>query len=225
MVLQYTYHSERFTLSVDWNDFDGRSTIHTAIVEKLAKRHDSAFLGYWEMAQELDEKADKLYRCIHIFNDESHATPYNPKIRKQFLEAFSDLCSCLEMNLESDGSENAQALSGLFLSIQSTLQEMVGVYLVDNAYQGKHRYRRANLEEWVEMIDESRIAYEFESVLLQMTDLSRLLERLTDTQRRRLISYFLLGHTMQEIANQEGVSKQSVEESITAALKKLRSLQ
>jgi len=58
-----------------------------------------------------------------------------------------------------------------------------------------------------------------------MTDLSRMMDHLTDVQRRRLIKHIFLNSTLQEIASQEGVSKQSVQESIAAALKKLRSLQ
>ena len=65
---------------------------------------------------------------------------------------------------------------------------------------------------------------EFESVLIQMTDLSRLLEQLTATQRERLVKHIFLNYTLQEIADQEGTSRQSVSESITAALKKLRAL-
>ena len=68
------------------------------------------------------------------------------------------------------------------------------------------------------------MSYEFESVLIQMTDISRLLDRLTESQRSRLVKHIFLKFTLQEIADQEGVSKQSVSESIAAALKKLRTL-
>ena len=81
MVLQYVYHEEKYTLSVEWHGPDGKSTVHTAIVERLVSRHGDAFAGYREMALELDEKADKLYRSIHIFNDEYHGVPYAPKNR------------------------------------------------------------------------------------------------------------------------------------------------
>ena len=104
------------------------------------------------------------------------------------------------------------------------LQEMVEVYLLDNAYQGKHRYRRRHFEEWLETASEGATSCEFESVLIQMTDLSRLLEQLTATQRERLVKHIFLNYTLQEIADQEGVSIVSVHQSITAALKKLRAL-
>ena len=104
------------------------------------------------------------------------------------------------------------------------LQEMVEVYLLDNAYQGKHRYRRRHFEEWLETTAEGSMSCEFESVLIQMTDLSRLLDQLTATQRERLVKHIFLNYTLQEIADQEGVGKKSVSESITAALKRLRTL-
>lgn len=104
------------------------------------------------------------------------------------------------------------------------LQEMVEIYLLDNAYQGKRRYRRKHFEEWLETTSEGATSCEFESLLIQMTDLSRLLEQLTATQRERLVKHIFLNYTLQEIADQEGVGKKSVSESITAALKKLRTL-
>ena len=57
-----------------------------------------------------------------------------------------------------------------------------------------------------------------------MTDLAHLLDQLTEAQKRRLVKHIFLGYTLQEIADQEGVSNQSVSVSIAAALKKLRSL-
>lgn len=82
----------------------------------------------------------------------------------------------------------------------------------------------AGFEEWLETASEGATSCEFESVLIQMTDLSRLLEQLTATQRERLVKHIFLNYTLQEIADQEGVSIVSVHQSITAALKKLRAL-
>jgi len=55
-------------------------------------------------------------------------------------------------------------------------------------------------------------------------DVSSVLGLLTEKERRRFIEYSLLRRTFQEIADHEGVSKQSVEESVSTALKKLRSI-
>jgi len=224
VVLQYLYHEEKYTLSVEWHGPDGKSTIHTTIVERLTSRHGDSFMGYREVAQELDEKVDKLYRCIHVFNDEHHGIPYNPKHRNMFLNAFSDVCVSLETGLGSDLSEQAQVLLSLFQTIQSTLQEMVGVYLAEHAYQSKHWDRLRHLETRTKAVNQLEAAYEFDSLLTEMISLSHMLERLTEIQRKRIIRHLYHNETLREIAEDEGVSKQSVQESITAAIQKLRSL-
>lgn len=224
MVLKYIYHTEEFLISADWDNSDGRSVIHTKIVEQLAARHGEAFLGYWVMARELDEKTDKLCHCAYIFSDEYQAAPYNPGIRRQFLSAFSELCLCLEINMEGDDLEPSQVILSLFQMIQGHLQELVGIYLTDHAYQNKYRKRMKTLKAWEEISDGEEISVEFEETFTQMLDISRMLGHLTEIQRRRLVQHLFLGRTLQEIARQEKVSKQSVEESIAAAIKKLRSL-
>ena len=62
MVLQYVYHDEKSTLSVDWHDINGKFTIHTTIVERLTSRHGNSFKEYKMAAQELDRKVDKLIK-------------------------------------------------------------------------------------------------------------------------------------------------------------------
>lgn len=225
MILQYVYQQENYSIFVDWHDFDGYSTIHTTAVEKLVRRHGEVFSDYRRLARELDEKTDKLYECIHDFNNEYHAVPYEAKNRDRFLQAFTRLCSALENHAAADDSEQMQTILPLFLYIQNTLQEIVGIYLADHAYQSKYHNRRRWLETRTGLYDAMDMVCEFESILIQMTDLSRMMDHLTDVQRRRLIKHIFLNSTLQEIASQEGVSKQSVQESIAAALKKLRSLQ
>lgn len=224
MLLHYFYRGRQFELHVRWTNEQERSVIFGEIVSKLAERHGVSFFGYVDMAQELDKKVNRLYRLIYIFNDEHYAIPYDPKLRNQFIHAYSGLSDEMDRQSHLDATDERRVLLELFTVISDKLQEIVGVYLLDNTYQGKHRYRRKNLEEWAETVDENQMSYEFESVLLQMTDISRMLEHLTETQRRRLVQHIFLGHTLQEIAKEEQVSKQSVEESVTAALKKLRNL-
>ena len=86
MVLQYVYHDEKSTLSVDWHDINGKFTIHTTIVERLTSRHGNSFKEYKMAAQELDRKVDKLYQSIWIFSDEHYAIPYDPKTETAFSE-------------------------------------------------------------------------------------------------------------------------------------------
>ena len=221
MILHYTYENRSYIFEAQWTAPEGKSTIFWEIVGHLEKAHGPAFAAYQEQARRLDLATDRLYEQIYRFGEEYQAIPYDPKHRKRFLEAYGEICALAE-TASPDGK--AVVLSELFGQVLDKLQEIVGVYLLDNAYQGKHRYRRKHFEDWLEITAKGAVSCEFESVLIQMTDLSRLLEQLTATQRERLVKHIFLNYTLQEIADQEGVGKKSVSESIAGALKKLRTL-
>lgn len=221
MILHYTCENRSYIFEAQWTGPEGKSTVFREIVSHLEKVYGPAFAVYQEQALQLDLAVDRLYKQIYHFGDEYQAIPYDPKHRKRFLAAYGEICALSEIQ---EASEEAAALTELFGQVLDKLQEMVEVYLLDNAYQGKHRYRRRRFEEWLETASEGATSCEFESVLIQMTDLSRLLEQLTATQRERLVKHIFLNYTLQEIADQEGVSIVSVHQSITAALKKLRAL-
>lgn len=221
MILHYTCENRSYIFEAQWTGPQGKSTVFREIVSHLEKVYGPAFAVYQEQALQLDLVVDRLYKQIYHFGDEYQAIPYDPKHRKRFLAAYGEICALSEIQ---EASEEAAALTELFGQVLDKLQEMVEVYLLDNAYQGKHRYRRRHFEEWLETASEGATSCEFESVLIQMTDLSRLLEQLTATQRERLVKHIFLNYTLQEIADQEGVSIVSVHQSITAALKKLRAL-
>jgi len=221
VILHYTCENRSYIFEAQWTGPEGKSTVFREIVSHLEKVYGPAFAVYQEQALQLDLAVDRLYKQIYHFGDEYQAIPYDPKHRKRFLAAYGEICALSEIQ---EASEEAAALTELFGQVLDKLQEMVEVYLLDNAYQGKHRYRRRHFEEWLETASEGATSCEFESVLIQMTDLSRLLEQLTATQRERLVKHIFLNYTLQEIADQEGVSIVSVHQSITAALKKLRAL-
>lgn len=221
MILHYTCENRSYIFEAQWTGPEGKSTVFREIVSHLEKVYGPAFAVYQEQALQLDLAVDRLYKQIYHFGDEYQAIPYDPKHRKRFLAAYGETCALSETQ---EASEEAAALTELFGQVLDKLQEMVEVYLLDNAYQGKHRYRRRHFEEWLETASEGATSCEFESVLIQMTDLSRLLEQLTATQRERLVKHIFLNYTLQEIADQEGVSIVPVHQSITAALKKLRAL-
>lgn len=221
MILHYTCENRSYIFEAQWTGPEGKSTVFREIVSHLEKAHSPAFATYQEQALRLDLATDQLYEQIYRFGEEYQAIPYDPKHRKRFLEAYGEICALAEIG---EASEESATLTKLFSQVLDKLQEIVGVYLLDNAYQGKHRYRRRHFEDWLETTAEGAMPCEFESVLIQMTDLSRLLEQLTATQRERLVKHIFLNYTLQEIAEQEGTSRQSVSESITAALKKLRTL-
>ena len=221
MVLRYTYENRSYIFEARWTGPEGKSTVFREIVKHLEKTHGPAFAVYQEQARRLDLVTDRLYEQIYRFGEEYQAIPYDPKHRKRFLEAYGEICALAEIG---EASEESAALTKLFGQVLDKLQEIVGVYLLDNAYQGKHRYRRKHFEDWLETTAEGSMSCECESVLIQMTDLSRLLDQLTATQRERQVKHIFLNYTLQEIAEQEGASRQSVSESIAAALKKLRTL-
>ena len=221
MVLHYIYKNHTYIFEVRWTGPEGTSIIFREIISHLEKTHGPAFSAHREQALRLDLAADRLYEQIYRFGNEYQAIPYDPKHRKRFLETYGEIYSLSKIE---EAREEAAALTELFGQVLDKLQEIVGLYLLDNSYQGKHRYRRKNFEEWVETTAEGSMSCEFESVLIQMSDLSRLLEQLTATQRERLVKHIFLNYTLQEIADQEGVGKKSISESITAALKKLRTL-
>lgn len=221
MVLHYIYKNQPYIFEARWTSPEGKSTIFREIVSHLGKAYGPAFAVCQQQALRLDLATDRLYEQIRRFGEEYQATPYDPKHRKRFLEAYGKICTLAEIG---EAGEESAAIIKLFGQVLDKLQEIVGVYLLDNAYQGKHRYRRRHFEDWLETTAEGAVSCEFESVLIQMTDLSRLLEQLTETQRERLVKHIFLNYTLQEIADQEGVGKKSVSESIAGALKKLRTL-
>ncbi len=59
---------------------------------------------------------------------------------------------------------------------------------------------------------------------LRYEALYKAMEQLPETQRRRLVLYYFAGLTYAQIADREGCKYQTVQESIYAALKKLKKL-
>ena len=59
---------------------------------------------------------------------------------------------------------------------------------------------------------------------LRYESLYKAMEQLPETQRRRLVLYYFKGLTYAQIADKEGCKYQTVQESIYAALKKLKKL-
>ena len=59
---------------------------------------------------------------------------------------------------------------------------------------------------------------------IEYEHLHRAISKLSETQRRRLLLYYFEGLTYEQIAKKEGCKYQTVQESIYAALKKLKKL-
>jgi len=165
---------------------------------------------------------DRLYEHIKEFNNEYHGVPYNPRFRPAILHTFSEIDGMVKDCRSSDAAECGEMLPGLFMSVVDKLLEIVNVYLDDSAYQSKCRDRHRKKERYIETTEESLLSTEFEDVLVQMTDLSRLLDCLTEKQRQRFVNHIFLKYTIQEIATDEGVDIAAVHRSVSSALKKLR---
>lgn len=71
------------------------------------------------------------------------------------------------------------------------------------------------------MVDETDL---IEEIMLQdnIKKLREALFNLNDKQKRRVIMYFFYNKTFKQIAEEEGVSAQSVQESVDGAIRKLR---
>ncbi len=55
-----------------------------------------------------------------------------------------------------------------------------------------------------------------------MTEISRQMDCLTETERRLLVKHVFLKYTFREIAEQEGMNKSTVHYSVTSAFKKIK---
>lgn len=222
MLLNYSFKDQNYKILIHWTADTGNSMVFKDIVRNVSIKHQLELSGYCELSNNLDDLVDKLYEQLYIFTDEYSSVPYNPPFRRVILQALAAICDGVKKCPPPDSSENENPLAVLFADVADKLHEIVNVFLEDNTYQEKHRFRRRKLEQSVETTDEGMFSCEFEDVLLQMTELSRVMDCLTDTQRGRFVKHFFLKYTFEEIADHEQVAKQSVQESIVAALKKIR---
>lgn len=224
MILHYTYQEEEFSITVKWTDASGKSVVHQEAIARLLQKHGETFQPFLEVACLLDEKVDKFYEEIYTYLEEYKSIAYNPAHRRLLLQAYGEIVDSLDEGVFASIGEAASTVAQLCQQVLEKLRELLEVYLEDHAYRSKFRSRRRNYEDDVEEMEDIPSPQDFESLLLQMTDLAHLLDQLTESQKRRLVKHIFLGYTLQEIAEQERVSNQSVSVSIAAALKKLRSL-
>lgn len=224
LILHYNSGLNSYTVAASWTEPDGHSRVFSHILHTVARRHRFNAAAYARLASELDLIADKLYQVIYIINNEHSFAPYNPKLRKRLIGCMEELYSRLDLAAAGAGDDWYKLLLTLFRGVADKLQEIADVFLVELKYQGKHRWRKTNKEQSVEVTDEKDIACEFEEMLLTMTDLSRMLDCLTEKQRERLVKHVILRYTFQEIADSEGTDKKVIYRSVAAALKKLRDI-
>lgn len=115
---------------------------------------------------------------------------------------------CMEVS-----KELYQAIDGFELEDLSYLNEMDNHY--EHAALTETALHKRAFSAPVDMQDEI-------CNRLQMEQLRRAVMELPEVQRRRVIAYYFEGLTFEQIAQKEHRSKQSIQESVAAALKKLK---
>lgn len=108
-----------------------------------------------------------------------------------------------------------EAMNRFELDDLSILNEWDRHYEHSELTEGSLYDRAAMLPESVEETVFRKLRYEA---------LHKAMEQLPETQRRRLVLYYFAGLTYAQIADKEGCKYQTVQESIYAALKKLKKL-
>jgi len=89
--------------------------------------------------------------------------------------------------------------------------------------KGDRRGSRQYVEEW-EHIRVEEEAPDVLDAIIQRDMLSELLDCLTERQREVVTAYFFDGLTQQQIADKLGIAKQSVNENLKAAIKKMKKI-
>lgn len=116
------------------------------------------------------------------------------------------------------------------LQITKELFEVLNLFELDdlsilNEWDRHYEYSElteASLNDRAAMLPESVEETVFRN--LRYEALYKAMEQLPETQRRRLVLYYFAGLTYAQIADKEGCKYQTVQESIYAALKKLKKL-
>jgi hypothetical protein len=222
MLLTCDYQGYSYSFLIQWTSADGQSIVFRDIVEKVADQHNLDASAYLDLAEHLDILTDKLYTQIYAFTNEYEAIPFDPRFRRVILQSLSEVHESVQECKELEDQNHNSLLSSLFSTIADKLRELVDVYLAERAYQSKYHKRLQKKEQYIETTPQKELAFEFEDVLLQMSEISRQMKCLSETQRRRLVKHIFLNYTFQEIADSEHVAYQSVQDSVISALKKIK---
>jgi predicted DNA-binding protein (UPF0251 family) len=222
MFISYKHQENIYCLLTDWTSADGRSSVFREVTKKVADRHGFSPDKYQEFAEHLDALTDKLYEQVFGFIDEYYGIPYDPRFRKRISQSLSELTVSVRSYSELCREEHERLLSDLYGITTDKLRETVAVYLEEHAYRSKYRERMRDSEQYIETTAPAQLSFEFEDVLIQMTEISRQMDCLSEAERRMLVKHVFLKFTFREIAEQEGVSKSKVHNCVSAALKKIK---
>ncbi|MEG1752359.1 MAG: hypothetical protein RR234_00460 [Christensenella sp.] len=222
MLIRYVYDNVEYSLTANWNDESGASTIFSNITQQICIRHNLDISLYEQISKSFDGLVDKLYSQFFQFTNEHSGVPYNPKFRRTIIFAFSEITKAVENFQIQHNDQQELVFAYLYKNIIDNLRDVVNVYLNDFSYQSKFRERLKRKEQYIEVTQPLKLSYEFEDDLLKKIGIESILHCLTKSQRNRLVKHIVFKYTLQEIASIENVSWQSVQESINTSLKKLK---
>lgn len=213
MILSYNYKGQDYLLNERWTENDNSVIFHN-IIKAVETRHNLCLEPYYGLAVRLDTSMDRLY--IQLYGlPEHHSNTYNPAYPRLLEDIMNeielDICSLLA---RGDG----RLLYSLYLTIFQQICDIVEVFLADNRYQNKILKRH---ERSMEATPDEYHSTDFEDLVLQMTDLSNLMDCLTEKQRNRFVLHVFLKYTLQEIASKEGVGVSKIHKSVMDAYKKI----
>lgn len=139
------------------------------------------------------------------------------------------ICECGEYTYRfHDGEDDLPTESRLLLdgedwSVVVALkgEEQIEANLMNR--KGDRKGSRQYVEDW-EHIRVEEEAPDVLDAIIQRDMLSELLDCLTERQREVITAYFFDGLTQQQIADKLGIAKQSVNENLKAAIKKIKKI-
>ena len=139
------------------------------------------------------------------------------------------ICECGEYTYRfHDGEDDLPTESRLLLdgedwSVVVALkgEEQIEANLMNR--KGDRKGSRPYVEDW-EHIRVEEEAPDVLDAIIQRDMLSELLDCLTERQREVITAYFFDGLTQQQIADKLGIAKQSVNENLKAAIKKMKKI-
>lgn len=139
------------------------------------------------------------------------------------------ICECGEYTYRfHDGEDDLPTESRLLLdgedwSVVVALkgEEQIEANLINR--KGDRKGSRQYVEDW-EHIRVEEEAPDVLDAIIQRDMLSELLDCLTERQREVITAYFFDGLTQQQIADKLGIAKQSVNENLKAAIKKMKKI-
>lgn len=215
MKLKCTIGKNHCEICIAWTEED-RSIAFRQVDQQLALRYQLKSPSP-DYAAQMDSITDQLYSILKA-RQTSFVTYYDPTMKRK---SQACLFAIRELINRHHSQYHAEFHFAFYCQIFNNIAETMQLYLEDNRYQNRVRMQKKR-DVRTDVYDPVDIGSEFEDLVLQMSDIARNLDCLTEVQRRRLVLHFFMGYTVSEIAREENAKYQAVQDSIRLALKKLK---